>query len=232
MKKLIVICLLSFAGAPLALALDPSGLIKAQVVLGQVTQVVEKYQEIQAMLDAGTIELKVTPPMDSADGKYVLPFDAEGQATEWAAKALEAQVGSEVGKQVGSKAAGMLATKVPFGSAFGGLAEKKSKELGSVIAIGGWDYIRETSSLSFNDLYDYSVYLHSQYNGLPGYEEALASAMAVYPDLEKSHEASVDRAYKEAKKEAQALAKAEAKRLKAEEKAAKAAEKEAAKEKN
>ncbi|MFK7865522.1 MAG: hypothetical protein AB8B95_15000 [Pseudohongiellaceae bacterium] len=103
------------------------------------------------------------------------------------------------------KAVNALATKVPFGSLVGGFAKRKSKELGAVTAIGGWDFIRESSSLSFSRLKDYSVYMHSQFYGLPGYEEALASAMAIYPALEKSHDNSVERAYKQAKRKAAKL---------------------------
>ena len=63
--------------------------------------------------------------------------------------------------------------------------------------------------------------MHSQFDGLPGYEDALASAMAIYPKLERSHKSSVDRAYKEAKKEARRIAKEERKRQKALDKEAK-----------
>lgn len=56
--------------------------------------------------------------------------------------------------------------------------------------------------MSFNSLFDYSVYLHSEFQGLPGYENALAAAMAIYPELEKSHQKSVDKAYKDAAKKA------------------------------
>ena len=56
--------------------------------------------------------------------------------------------------------------------------------------------------MSFNSLQGYSVYLHSEFHGLPGYESALAAAMAIYPRLEKSHRSSVDKAYKNASKQA------------------------------
>ena len=64
MKKIIMACVLLFSSA-IAMA-DMASIVKAQVVLGQVTQVVNKYQEIQAMLDQGTIELEYDEPF-SAD---------------------------------------------------------------------------------------------------------------------------------------------------------------------
>ena len=188
-------------------AIDMGSIVKAQVVLGQVTQVVDKYKEVQALLDQGVVELDVPAPQENAEGKFLLPFDAAGNPTEWATKAVTAKAGGAAGEAVGGKAAEMLASKVPFGGLFAGAAKSKAKEAGAVMAIGGWDFIKEASSLSFDNLDDYSVYMHSEFNGLPGYEEALAAAMAVYPKLEKSHKKAIDKAYKDAKKRAKKLAK-------------------------
>jgi hypothetical protein len=83
-----------------------------------------------------------------------------------------------------------------------GEAKSKAKGAGAIAAIGGWKFIKENSSLSFDRLDDYSIYMHQEFNGLPGYEQALAAAMAVYPKLEKSHKTYIDKAYRKAKKEA------------------------------
>jgi hypothetical protein len=183
-----------------AMAIDMGAVIKAQAVLGQVDQIMKKYAEVQALLDGGSIELDVEQPIEGVSGKYVLPFDDEGNLTAWAEKSLTAKAGSEVAGAAGDKAAGMLAAKVPFGGLAGGFMKSKSKEVGAVVAIGGWDFIKENSTHSFNNLDDYSVYLHDQFHGTAEYEGALAAAMAVYPKLEKSHKKSVDKAYKDAKK--------------------------------
>jgi len=211
MKNMFCAALILTLAAANANALDMGSVVKAQVVLGQVTQVVEKYQEIQEMLDAGTIELDVADPIEDASGKFLLPFDDYGELTAWAEKSLTAKAGAEIGAKAGEKAAGMLAAKVPFGGLMSGAVKSKAKELGAVTAIGGWDFIKENSTMSFDKLQDYSVYLHSQFHGLPGYESALAAAMAIYPKLEKSHRSSVDKAYKDARKQARKLAKEQAK---------------------
>lgn len=113
------------------------------------TQVVEKYQE---MLDAGTIDLDVAEPIEGASGKFLLPLDESGELTAWAEKSLAAKAGAEIGAKVGEKAAGMLAAKVPFGGFMSGAAKSKAKELGAVTAIGGGDFIKENSTMSFNSL--------------------------------------------------------------------------------
>lgn len=204
MKRLASLMLtlsLAMAGSA-ASAIDMGSIVKAQVVLGQIDQVVDKYKEVQDLLNAGTVQLDVAEPIGDASGKYLLPFGDEGMLTAWAEKSLEAKAGAEVGAVAGDKAADLLASKVPFGGFMKGAVKSKTKELGAVTAIGGWDFIRETSVMSFNSLFDYSVYLHSEFQGLPGYENALAAAMAIYPELEKSHQKSVDKAYKDAKKKA------------------------------
>lgn len=190
-----------------AQAIGLASVVKAQVVLGQVSQVVNKYKEVQALLDQGVIELEVEEPRDGSGGKFMLPFDIDGNPTAWAEKALNAKAGAAAGKVVGDKAVDSLVSKVPFGGFLSGAAKSKAKETGAVLAIGGWEYIRETTTLSFDSLRDYSVYLHSEFDGLPGYEDALGAAMAVYPKLEKSHKKSIDRAYKDAKKRAKKMKK-------------------------
>lgn len=207
MKKMILAVVSACVLSSAAYAVDMGAIVKAQVVLGQIDQVLAKYDEVQALLDSGQIELDVADPIEGSTGKFMLPFDEAGNLTEWADKALNAQAGSAVGGVVGDKAAGAIAAKVPFGGFLAGAAKSKAKETGAVMAIGGWDFIEETTTLSFDKLDDYSVYLHHEFNGLPGYEQALAAAMAVYPKLEKSHERYVDKAYKDAKKRARKLAK-------------------------
>ena len=205
----IVFALTCLAGLPFgqANAVDMASVVKAQVVLGQVSQVINKYKEIQDLLDQGVIELDVEEPVEGNGGKFLLPFDIDGNPTPWAEKALNAKAGAAAGKAVGDKAVDSLVSKVPFGGFLSGAAKSKVKETGAVLAIGGWDYIKETTTLSFDNLQDYSVYLHSEFNGLPGYEDALGAAMAVYPRLEKSHKRSIDKAYKAAKKKARKLKK-------------------------
>lgn len=188
-----------------AYAIDMANIVKAQVVLGQISLVMDKYSEIQALLDAGTLELEVAEPVYDNTGKFLLPFDEAGYPTAWAERSLNAAAGAQIAEIASDKAVGALAAKVPFGGLVSGFARRKSKELGAVTAIGGWGFIKENSSLSFNSLRDYSVYMHSEFNGLPGYEEALAASMAIYPALERSHDNSVEKAYKKAKREAAKL---------------------------
>ncbi len=186
-------------------AVDMGAIVKAQVVLGQVTQVIDKYKEVQELLDSGEIELEYAEPIEGNTGKFLLPFDEAGNPTAWADKALNAQVGAMAAEKASGAAINAAAAKIPFGGFLAGAAKDKAKGTGAIVAIGGWDFIKENSSLSFDRLDDYSIYMHNEFNGLPGYEQALAAAMAVYPKLQKSHKRFIDKAYKDARKRARKL---------------------------
>jgi hypothetical protein len=183
-------------------AVDMGSIVKAQVMLGQVSQIVDKYAEIQALLDNGSIELDVPEPAEGNTGKFYFPFNQDGYLTAWADKALNAQVGAEAGALVADQATGALASRVPFGGLVGGALKGKAKETGAVMAVGGWDFIESSSDTSFNSLNDMSVYMHVQFYGDSDYEQALAAATSLYPKLERGHERAVAKAYKDARKAA------------------------------
>ncbi len=173
-------------------AISPSlagDLVKAQVMIGKVEQFMQKYREL-------TVELEAPEPRWDTDGKYLLPYLSDGEPTEWAQKALSAQAGKMIGEKVGEKAAGALASKVPFGGLASGFLKKKAKESAAVMALGGKDFIKETSDQSFKSIDDYCVFLHVRHSGDPDYQEVLAAAVAVYPDLEGRFPSAIQKAYK------------------------------------
>ncbi|MGJ3243384.1 MAG: hypothetical protein ACFE0O_10585 [Opitutales bacterium] len=192
---------------PLVAIDDMGPIIKAQMVLGQVDRIIDKYEQVQALLDSGAIVMEVPEPRYDNEGEYLLPFDIDGEPTEWATKALNTKVGAKAGEMAADQAGKAIASKVPFGGMFAGAMKKKAKEIGAVSALGGWDAIRDSSSLSFDKLSDYSVYLHHEFGGEAEYEQALAAAMAIYPQLEKSHRRALDQAYQEARQAARAYEK-------------------------
>ena len=166
--------------------------VKAQAIITSVVKFTQKYQ-------AATAKVTVPQPLPNNSGKYYLPYDSKGELTAWAQKALGAQVGAAIGGKVGEKAGQQVASQIPVpfaGALVGGFAKKKGKEMGATAALGGAEFIKSSSSLSFNSLEDYSVYLNQTHGGGTDYAKALAAAMALYPDLAKKYEPSVKNAYK------------------------------------
>jgi len=190
---LVVLTGLSLAGSASADA-TVADVVKAQAILTSVIKFTQQYQAV-------TAKVTVPQPLPNNSGKYYLPYDGKGELTAWAQKALGAQVGAAVGGKIGEKAGQQVASQVPVpfaGALIGGFAKKKGKEMGAAAALGGPEFIKNSSSLSFNSLEDYSVYLNQTHGGGVDYAKALAAAMALYPDLAKKYEPSVKNAYKAA----------------------------------
>ncbi|MBC8010808.1 MAG: hypothetical protein H7067_12020 [Burkholderiales bacterium] len=180
---------------------------------------VQRMVELNQQFSAYDVSLTAPEPLAGAKGKYLLPVDANGTLTGWAEKSLNAQVGNIAGEQAGSAAAKGLGSIVPGGGLAGGFLKKKGKESGAMLALGGTEYVKSTSSLSFDSPEAYAVYLHSKLGQSADYSKAVQAAIALYPDLEKSYSTSVQSAYDAAMKVA-ATNKAAAEALAAKEKAA------------
>ena len=184
----------------LAFALDPADVVRAQKILTAVVKITSKYQAL-------SVDVPAPQPLTNKSGKYFVPYNAKGELTEWASKAFNAQAGAAVGAKVGEKAGQALASKVPFGGMLAGAAKNKGKELGALAAVGGLEFIRSSSEFSFNKLDDYIVYLHVTHSSSPGYAQALATAMSIYPELEKNYDPALKRAYESAAKKSKVASK-------------------------
>lgn len=191
LRSSLVAAVLAAAAVPaLALSANDAGdLVRAQVLIGKVMQVVEKYREF-------TVQLEAPAPIAGTKGRYLLPYKSSGELTPWAAKIVGVAASKVVGEKVGEKATEALASKVPFGGLAGGLLKKKSKEVAASAFLGGPEFIKQNSDLSFANLDDYAVYLHVRHSGDGTYQQAVAAAMALYPDLEGRFEGAVKNAYR------------------------------------
>jgi hypothetical protein len=172
-----------------ALSADDAGdLVRAQKLITKVLKIVEKYQ-------AANLVLAAPAPRAGNGGKYLLPYKADGELTDWAAKIVNIAASKVVGEKVGEKATEAVASKIPFGGLAGGLIKKKSKEVTAVAFLGGTEFIKSHSDQSFDNLADYAVYLQARHGNTANFQQALAAAMALYPDLESGFENAVKQAY-------------------------------------
>lgn len=178
------------AGTASALSPNDAGdIVRAQILINKVLQVVDKYRQV-------TVELEAPEPIHDNTGKYLLPYRADGEMTEWAGRAANVAAGKIVGEKVGEKATQALASKIPFGGLAGGLLKKKTKQVAANAILGGTEFIKKTSDLSFSNLNDYALYLHVRHGTSASYQQALAAAMALYPDLEGTFEGAINNAYR------------------------------------
>ena len=177
-------------------AIDPSimgEIVKAQIIIGQVQEIMDTYAEM-------TVDLEAPEPRYDTKGKFLLPYTQEGEPTEWAQKVLQAEAAKMVGEKAGDMAVNQLASKVPFGALAGGFMKKKAKESAAIMAMGGMKFIKKTSDQSFKSLDDYAVFLQARHGSDPDFKMMLASAVGLYPDLEHQFAVAVKKAYRKQSK--------------------------------
>ena len=200
-SRRLLAALLALAVSPLALVADVDDLVRAQQMVAKIAKITETYQKVSGVVGAasGNSQVRMPVPTPNKTGKFYLPFNEAGEITPWAEKAIAANVGAAIGSKVGEKAGAAAASHVPIPFAGGLLAggiKKKSKEMGAMAAIGGVDFVKANSTMSFATIEDLAVYMHLNYSGNPSYLKALAASLAVYPDLEKNYEKAIKNAYK------------------------------------
>jgi hypothetical protein len=149
-----------------------------------------------------TIEREAPSSLDNSKGKYLLTFNDDCTLTAWANKALEAQAVAAVGEKAGSAVGKALATKVPLGGFMEASAKKKGNQESAAAAIGGMNFVKDLSSRSLSKVDDHIVYLHVVHGSNPDYQKGLASAMALYPEMEGRTDFAISNAYKQAAKAA------------------------------
>jgi hypothetical protein len=196
---------LPFAALLLALPLSAAradtigDIVKAQILINKALEVKQQYDKLAKDKEA-PIVLEAPEPVKGAGEKYLLPYKADGELTAWAEKGLgvSAQVGAAVGEKAGAAAGKALASKVPFGGLAGKALQNKGKEMGAAASLGGADFIKANSELSFKALNDYAVYLFVRHGGDSNFKDVLAVATALYPDLEGRFQGAIQDAYKKA----------------------------------
>jgi len=194
MKKITsIIVLLALLSTP-AFAITANSMAditKAQIIIGKAMEIATKFAKY-------TIDLEAPKVRNNNRGKFLVPYDKNGNLTAWADKALNAKLGAMAGEKAGDMAGNAIASKVPFGGLASGFMKKKGKETGAIAALGGKKFIQNSSSFSLNNIEDYSVYLFVVHGKDAGYTQALAAAMALYPDLEFQYDAAINKAYRRA----------------------------------
>ncbi|RBW49230.1 hypothetical protein DS878_14030 [Marinobacter sp. F3R11] len=124
-------------------------------------------------------------------GQFMSPYTSDRVTAEWVNKALNANIGATAGSAAGAVAGAYAANKalesVPFGSLLGGMVGSSvGKRVGrstAIESIGGWDYLRSTSDMSFRTLADMAQYLKAEYGSAPNFGDVVKATSQVYPEF-------------------------------------------------
>ena len=123
------------------------------------------------------------------------PYTQDDVLAPWVDKAIKVKLASQGGAMVGSYAAQKALSQIPF---IGGmLGDSAGGAVGRSIAlkaIGGEEFLKSTSDISFNSLDDLAVYMYAKNSSHPAYKDALSSTMEIYPALKQSYTRAITKA--------------------------------------
>lgn len=140
-----------------------------------------------ATREAAMAELKANAPkpIEGNGGKFMSPFTTDGVTAGWVTKSMQVKASGQIGSAVGQIAGQKLLENVPL---FGGLlGNAAGKELGRSMAmksIGGEEFLKSSSDLSFDTLEDMAAYMYAHHSGHPEYKAIVAATTSIYPDFE------------------------------------------------
>jgi len=123
-------------------------------------------------------QVRVPTPIEGNYGEYMCPYTSDGTVAVWVAKGINLKIGSKAGEYAGRR----LGNDDTF--LITGWIGKKLGHWAALNAIGGEEFIRENSDLSFNDLEEMIVYLYANYYGTEHYVEVLNLTSEIYTDLD------------------------------------------------
>lgn len=127
-------------------------------------------------------ELIAPSPIIGNSGKFMCPYTQDDVVALWVDKSVNAAMGATVGKTAGAFVGAKALEQVPFvGSLLGARAGEAIGRGIAVKACGGWDYIRETSDLSFNSLDDLAVWMYVTKSANEHYADVDKAIAGIYP---------------------------------------------------
>lgn len=137
---------------------------------------------------AAPTAIRAPQPIAGNTGNYMSPFTEDGTVAPWVEKGKSARAGSAVGSFLGAQAGQKLAENIPFIGGF--IGQKVGETAGRAIAlkmVGGEEFIRANSDISFNTVQELAVYMYAKNSAHKDFAEALELTQEIYPDLKTAY---------------------------------------------
>ena len=128
--------------------------------------------------------LVVPEPREDAEGAYLSPYTSDDVIARWVEKGMNAKVGAQLGSMAGQKAM----ENVPLIGGFVG--DAAGKEIGREAAIqlvGGMEYMRSTTDLSFDNVDDAVIYTYARHFEHPDYQKVIDLVGSIYPEYQERY---------------------------------------------
>lgn len=133
-----------------------------------------------------------TVPIEGNSGEFMSPYTSYGTVSEWVKKAQNAGAAQGLGSAAGQYLGGKALEQVPFvGGWFGRKAGGALAKEAAIAASGGWDFIKDSSDLSFDSAGDLAVYIYSNHGMHPDYAAATKATFGIYPEVETRYYSAI-----------------------------------------
>lgn len=133
-------------------------------------------------------------PIEGNAGKFMSPFTSDGVTTEWVTKAMSVKAGGQIGSAAGALVGQQALKSVPFLGSF--LGDAVGNEIGrsaAMSAIGGEEFLKNSSDLSFNSLVEMAAYLRAFHATHPEFKSIVEATNSIYPDFKQTYLAKYGR---------------------------------------
>ena len=138
-------------------------------------------------MPAPTALVAPQPIMDNS-GEFLSPYTQDGVMAEWTDKAINVSMSASVGSAVGAYAGQRALSFIPFvGGMLGQKAGAALARQAALSAIGGEEFIKESSDISFNSSSDLSVYMYVMFSSHEHYADALKATQSIYPEMKQGY---------------------------------------------
>lgn len=146
-------------------------------------------------------QLTAPTPIEGNSGKYMCPWTSDDVVAPWVERCRKASAGARIGSFIGKELGSRALEQVPFvGGWLGGKAGKAAGRKVAVEIAGGWEYIRGTSDLSFDEFDDLAVYIFVKFSDTEHYAEVLKLASGIYPEFESRYQKALHEAARKTRK--------------------------------
>lgn len=145
-----------------------------------------------AARDAAYAQLQAAAPkpIEGNTGAYMSPFTSDGVTAEWVTKSMQVKSSGQVGQAVGQIAGDQLLSNIPFAGLFAGKATKALARSAALKSIGGEEFVKSSSDLSFANLNDMAAYMYAFHSSHAEYARIVDATGAIYPEFQEVYFAS------------------------------------------
>ena len=101
---------------------------------------------------------------------------------------MQVKAAGQIGAMAGNYAGQKAMEQVPFVGGF--LGKKAGAAMGRGVAlkaIGGEEFLRASTDLSFNSLNDMALFMYVNHSANPEYQKILDATYAIYPDFQTAY---------------------------------------------